>query len=170
MTHETTENPKLTAAIAYTRLGWQVLPLHTIRGDRHHRHCSCGKIKCESAGKHPNGDLAPHGVADATADEATIRRWWTAEPDANIGIATGKQSGIFVADTDMRNGGDASWTLLLQAHGPPPQTPHVLTGGGGDHYYYQYPTSGSVANCKLTQGIDIVNDALTLTLSPWERE
>lgn len=30
-----------------------------------------------------------HGVLDATTDQARIRAWWTAQPRANIGLATG---------------------------------------------------------------------------------
>lgn len=46
-----------------------------------------------------------HGVMDATKDEATISKWWTQWPAANIGIATGQASGgICVIDQDEKNG------------------------------------------------------------------
>ena len=34
------------------------------------------------------------GVAEATTDEAIIREWWTVSPSANIGLATGRASGL----------------------------------------------------------------------------
>jgi hypothetical protein len=43
--------------------------------------------------------LAPRGFLDASNDEETIRRWWSAKPDANVGIATGA-SGLLVVDVD----------------------------------------------------------------------
>lgn len=49
--------------------------------------------------KMPLGGLVPHGFKDATTDGATIRRWWTAKPDANVGIACGA-SGVTVLDID----------------------------------------------------------------------
>src|SRR6266700_2778202 len=78
----------LDAALTYAQKhGWAVLPIHTPRGGQ----CSCGNPTCTSVGKHPR---TPHGVKDATTDEATIRDWWTRWPDANIGIATGADSGL----------------------------------------------------------------------------
>src|SRR5260221_14596423 len=52
-----------------------------------------------SKGKHPR---TPHGVLDATTDEAQIRKWWTQWPNANIGGRTG--DGIGVVDLDGQAG------------------------------------------------------------------
>ena len=49
-----------------------------------------------------------HGFKDATIDEYKIRCWWNKFPDANIGIATGQQSGLFVVDIDKKNGVDGN--------------------------------------------------------------
>ena len=57
---------------------------------------------CERAGKHPS---TQHGVNDATTERDQIKHWWTASPNANIEIATGRKSGIIVLDIDPRNGG-----------------------------------------------------------------
>ena len=43
--------------------------------------------------KHP---LTQHGCLDGTKDQAFINSWWTKWPTANIAIATGKPSRIFV--------------------------------------------------------------------------
>ncbi len=54
---------------------------------------------CIPQTKEPLGGLVPHGWHDASNDEATIRRWWKAKPDANVGIACGP-SNLAVMDTD----------------------------------------------------------------------
>ncbi|MBI4496340.1 MAG: bifunctional DNA primase/polymerase [Chloroflexi bacterium] len=114
----------LTAALAYARRGWAVLPIHSPRAGR----CSCGKPDCASAGKHPR---TPNGVKDATADEGTIRAWWRQWPDANVAIATGAISALMVLDVDPAHGGLASLMALVDRFGPPPASWAVATGGGG---------------------------------------
>jgi hypothetical protein len=42
---------------------------------------------------------ARNGYKDASDDEATIRPWWTANPDANVAIATGA-SGLTVLNVN----------------------------------------------------------------------
>src|SRR5580704_3682833 len=97
-------------ALAYVRLGWYVLPLHSMRNGR----CSCGKRDCPSPAKHPIGRLVPNGFKDASNDPATIEKWWRQEPNANIGVATG-QSGLTVLDVDGPEGKaqlkHEGWTL-----------------------------------------------------------
>jgi hypothetical protein len=56
-------------------------------------------LPCESGGKQPLGELAPHGVLEASTDPDVIRRWWARSPDANVGIATGAP-GPTVPDID----------------------------------------------------------------------
>jgi len=73
----------LVAALEYAEHGIPVFPCWGVRD----RRCACGFARCQSEGKHPIGELVPHGVKDASADEARIRDWWTRFPDANI--ATG---------------------------------------------------------------------------------
>ena len=157
------DNPKLNAALSYARLGMAVLPLHTLRGGRHERRCSCGRANCGDAGKHP---LTAHGVSDATTDETKIRRWWRDHPDANVGVATGKVSGIIVVDVDPRHQGDETWRQLLREHGGIAPTPHGLTGGGGDHYVMRYPEGRQVASGKLAQGVDLQSDGRYVVAPP----
>ncbi len=48
-------------------------------------------------------------MKDASAHPGQIEQWWSKWPDANIGIATGKDSGLMVLDLDNkddRRGGD----------------------------------------------------------------
>lgn len=130
--------PALAHALKYAALGWAVLPLHGVKAGL----CSCGKNPCgpgnRNAGKHPNADLAPHGVHDASADPARISEWFTRAPGANVGIATGEPSGFVALDIDPRNGGDDVLTELERTHGKLPPTAMQLTGGGGYHYLLKY--------------------------------
>jgi len=142
--------PKLHAsALTYARWGWRVFPLHTPRGSS----CSCGLPTCGAPGKHPR---TAHGFKDATTDEARIEEWWSEWPDANVGIATGPESGLLVLDIDPRNGGDESFDDLTAKLGRLPETPEVITGGGGRHLFFRYPTGVESIRAKpLGQGIDV---------------
>src|SRR5262249_45820774 len=88
----------LQAALKLADFGLPVLPLHSIQDGA----CTCnaGKL-CGSPGKHP---LTAHGTKDATLDVATITRWWTEAPSANVGIATGAAADVFVIGPDGQAG------------------------------------------------------------------
>lgn len=135
-------------ALRVARRGWPVLPLHCIREDR----CSCGRPDCSSPGKHP---MTPHGIKDASTEEAEIVKWFTTWPDANIGIVTGRQSGITVVDIDLRHGGLHSLQQLREKYGRFPNGPAVRTGGGGLHLYFGSPSGGAKSKVGLFPGIDI---------------
>lgn len=68
-----------------------------------------------------------NGSKDATTDEATIRRWWESAPTANVAIATGTVSGLYVVDVDV----PSSEVMPLL-----PTTWTARTRGGGWHYIY----------------------------------
>jgi putative DNA primase/helicase len=103
--------------------------------------------------------MTRHGVNDATKDEASIRATWTSRPDANVGVATGAVSSIFVLDVDPQHGGEESFAKLVAEHGALPATRTVKTGGGGRHYYFKHP-GGKVRNSvkKLGAGLDVRGD------------
>lgn len=116
------------AALAYAQEHeLMVFPTHWARGDSK---CSCRDSACGRVGKHP---LTPHGLHDATLDEATIRRWWMRHPQANVAIRTGE---IVVIDVDPDRGGAASLSALEREHGKLPATRTAETGGGGAHFYF----------------------------------
>jgi putative DNA primase/helicase len=138
-------------ALMYARLGLHVLPLHTILDG----HCSCGSgVDCAHPGKHPR---TPNGVKDATTDRKTIKAWWNKWPDANIGIATGRSSDIFVIDVDG-DVGKSSLERLQAEHGRLPKTVTVRTGKGR-HRYFRCD-GARVGNYvgKLGKGIDVRGD------------
>jgi hypothetical protein len=120
------ENVNLKLALTYARKGWHVFPVHSIRNGI----CSCGDSKCENPGKHPR---TKHGLNDASNDEQQVSQWWQETPDANIGIRTGKVSGISVLDIDPKHGGFDSIKVFEV-----PATLVSNTGGGGQHYVYKY--------------------------------
>lgn len=118
-------------ALYYARLGWAVFPL--VPG-----------TKSPFAGS--------HGSSEATTDEATIRAWWTAHPDANIGTRP-SAAGLYVYDVDPRNGGDADHARLEAEHGPLVTPLIVNSPGGGWHAYLAAPP-GQRYNGKPADGID----------------
>ena len=61
------------------------------------------------------------GFKDATTNPATIRRWWLAQPDYNIAIATGLISGVWVLDVDGATGAVTLCDLEAE-NGPLPAT------------------------------------------------
>lgn len=134
-------NALLDAALRYADDGWQVFPLYGITNGR----CDCG-TKCDSPGKHPRVAW----TQEATTDQERIERWWTEWPNANIGVATGKRSGIYVIDIDNKASVEVSPGVLVGAGdnsirqqelvlGGLNPTLTVTTGSGGTHLIYDYP-------------------------------
>jgi hypothetical protein len=128
----------LAAALEYASKGWPVFPLRP-------------RDKVPST---------KHGLKDATTDEATIRRWWQNEPNANIGFATG--NGVAVVDIDELG----SWTDLLEdAKAPSPDTSRVETSRG---FQLFFTTTTEIRNSagKLRPGLDIRGDGGYVVLPP----
>jgi hypothetical protein len=101
-------NEVLEHALAYTSLGWFVLPL-------------------TPKDKTPFTRLAPRGFKSASNDPRQALEWFGKRPHLNIGIACA-MSGLVVFDVDFRNGGtieDLNSTLIVKT-------------GNGFHYYYEH--------------------------------
>ncbi len=138
----------LAAALRYAALGLRVLPVW-------------------NRGKEPIGDLVPHGCHDATTDEATIRAWCAARPDAGVAIATGAASRVWVVDVDD----EERWRALLDDHDArEPTTLQARTGGGGRHLYFSWPDSGLVTNSKgklrMRAGFDVRGEGGYVVAAP----
>lgn len=122
----------LEAALRYATRGWSVFPLAP-------------------------GQKVPRkgttGVKEATQDLDQIKTWWKITPKANIGIACGKTSNLFVIDIDPRHGGDKTWTELVGEREMIP-TVTVATGGGGTQYYFQHIEGLKNGAGALGTGID----------------
>lgn len=140
-------------ALAYARLGWNVLPVWSVDD---HGQCRCGRPNHEKghkAGKHPQSDLVPHGHHDATTDEATIRDWWATDPDAGIGIEL-STSGLLALDIDPQNGGDESLRALEAEHGVLHSDCTAVTQGGGEHRLFSADSTLSYPG-TLGAGLDL---------------
>jgi putative DNA primase/helicase len=142
----------LSAALEYAENGWQVFPCYEFKDGK----CACSKGKnCENAAKHPR---TMNGVKDATNDPEQIHRWWTTFVDANIGLAAGEDSGIFVIDIDPEKGGFDSIERWEEARpeGPLPPTRTSMSGGGGRHLIFKYPSEIKIGNrVGWLDGVDV---------------
>lgn len=97
----------------------------------------------------------------ATTELNMLYGWLEQYPDMNIGLATGKRSGVFVLDVDAGHDGFASLEALEKQYGTLPKTPTVQTGGGGRHYFFKHPSTEirNVQNSgKLGKGLDVRGD------------
>jgi hypothetical protein len=148
----------LASALAFARHGHAVLPLTWPIRVNGRSVCSCRKAAdCISPAKHPLGRLVPRGLLDASTDEAVIRKWWTDEPAANLGVCTDR---LIALDIDPRHDGDSSLAALERDHDFPP-TWRAMTGGGGEHVLFRCPEGAEIAsssassNPLLGPGIDI---------------
>jgi Bifunctional DNA primase/polymerase, N-terminal/AAA domain/Primase C terminal 1 (PriCT-1) len=141
---------KFACAVAYARYGYRVFPCHEIEGDGE---CSCGKLECSSAGKHPRITAWPN---EATTDEDRIRAWWREWPNANIGVACGEVSNLLALDVDVKSGHDGIATLrdLELENGELPSGPIVLTPTGGRHCLFQHE-SGIRNAAGFADGLDV---------------
>jgi Bifunctional DNA primase/polymerase, N-terminal len=153
------------AALGYASRGIPVLPLHypllpyhcgvqPVTSDGRLAHpavgmgCSCRDPSCGQVGKHPLGSMVPHGLKEATTNRARVLAWWTQQPQANIGLATGHR--FDVLDVDGPTGAQAIRTLASE-HDLQSSGPLVRTGGGGWHYYLAPTGLGNVAPRGLEQ-------------------
>lgn len=151
----------LAAALAYARSGWRVLPNHTPDAEGR---CSCRNPACPTPGKHPR---IKQWARRATTDEATISKWWERWPDANVGVATGVESGIVVLDVDPRHGGDVSLSALIEEHGEWPRTLEADTGGGGKHVVFTHSGVGFKNSASvLGEGLDVKTDGGQFIAAP----
>src|SRR5271157_67749 len=129
------ENPRLQAALEYTRLGLRVIPLHDQR-------------------KEPR---LKKWTKKATTDASLVRDWFERWSGSNLGIVSGK--GLVVLDVDPKNGGTESLAHLIATHGPLPPTPEARTGSGGTHYFFSVDQGIAVANrAGFQPGLDIRGD------------
>ena len=121
----------------YLARGWSVVALHGVRQGV----CTCERGQaCENAGKHPlyrNWQKVP--IRDIGQWLAIVS--WRAEREipTNVGLATGRASGVFALDVDPKNGGfdtlrdyeSRGWRL--------PPTWEQKTGGSGLHCLFTMP-------------------------------
>jgi hypothetical protein len=99
------------------------------------------------------------GFKSATTDPAVLAAWALTHPDANIGIATGRRSGIIVIDKDPRNGSHQTEARLATQGKTLPETVEAESCQGGRHLYYGYDTRiASGGTGRLGPGLDLKTD------------
>lgn len=139
----------LQAALNYARMGLAVFPL-------------------KEKGKEP---ATHNGFENATTEERQIQLWWKRNPNANIGIATGRVSGGIVAidmDIDKEKGKDGyhvfqKWCadnyLVL------PDSWLSITGRGGYHLFYrsEFPVPSKIG---WLDDVDIRADGAYIVAPP----
>lgn len=134
----------LTAALSYAHFGYHVIPL--------------------ARNKVP---LTGHGFRDASADPAVISAWWGKFPSANVAIACGPKSGLWVLDIDGDEGRE-SLQLLTERNGELPTTPANITKRGF-HVLFKWPNDGrSPRNIvgQIGPGLDVRADGAGFTAPP----
>lgn len=147
-------------ALAYTKMGWSIIPLHSIVDGS----CTCGSFKCAKPGKHPRVKWRHRANTPMTEEE--IRDFWTLHPESNIGVVTGAVSGLAVLDVDAPGGLDS-----LASSGIPfdrlPPSPTSQTGGGGFHVFYRFPEDYRVGTAAgVLPDVDIRAEGGLIVLPP----
>ncbi len=102
----------LDAALRYAEAGWRVVPLHA-------------------------RDKRPHPKAwqkAATCDEEVITDWWDRWPDANLGVALGRDSGIIDIECDS----PAAEKLYIELWGGNPPVTPTYEGSRGKHRLFKW--------------------------------
>ena len=134
------------AALSYARRGIPVFP-------------------CEPGGKRP---LTYNGFWDATNDLGRVKAWWGRWPAANVGVPTGKSSGLLVLDVDQRDGGPQTLAALERENGSLPRTARSRTGRGGVHVFFRYPPEKEVRNSAgwLGPGLDVRGEGGYVVVPP----
>lgn len=146
------------SAKEYASKGMMVFPCHDVAKGV----CSCGFQDCRSQGKHPrvNGWLE-----QATNDHNLINTWWDLWSDANIGIATGSHSGVWVLDIDVKDNGLEELAKIQAENGPLPETVMQKTGSGGFHYFFTYDERVN-SGVRRLPGIDTRSDGGLVIVAP----
>ena len=130
------------AAISYARFGRRIFPL--------------------APGSKKPAVKGGRGVLDATCDESTIRQWWSAHPDSNIGLAVLPHE--VVVDVDVRNGGDQTLLEWLK-DGPLPTTPTQTTPTTGTHHFFRRPADVELVG-NPGPGIDVLGAGKYVVAAP----
>ena len=110
-----------------------------------------------------------HGYLDATTDLDVARARWKKIPRANIGVATGAKSGVWVLDVDPQHGGDKSLADLEREHGTLPLTIEASTPHAGRHLYWRWNADGpEIRNSagRVGLGLDVRGEGGSIIAPP----
>ena len=130
-------------ALAYATRGWPVFPI-------------------EPRGKKP---LTANGCKAASTRHQQIAEWWERWPKANIGLATGRGSGLLVVDLDGAEG-LRNWLTVTGRHDGPWRTLAYVTGSGGLHLLYEDSTGLPNRASRLADNIDTRGEGGYIVVPP----
>jgi hypothetical protein len=126
-----THSSALEAAVAYARLGYAVFPL-------------------TPGEKRPHGRLVPHGLKEASREEATITTWWRSCPGCGVGILA--PEGVLVLDFDD----PTAWERLKGEYPTLGDAPRQRTPKGGYHVFLRLPQGVRLsATVRKLAGVDL---------------
>jgi hypothetical protein len=156
------------AALGYASRGIPVLPLHypvahldgaratpdgRLAAPRVWTGCSCRDPGCGQVGKHPLGQLVPHGLKEATCNRARVLAWWTRYPLANVGLATGRRFDVLDLDGPQAVAALRAFAseqdLQLPGGGPVARTGRAEAG-----WHYYLAPAGLAGGRGLLEGVD----------------
>jgi hypothetical protein len=121
----------LEAAVAYAGLGYAVFPL-------------------TPGEKRPHGRLVPHGLKEASREEATITTWWRSCPRCGVGILAPEE--VLVLDFDD----PTAWERLKGEYPTLGDAPQQRTPKGGYHVFLRLPQGVRLsATVRKLAGVDL---------------
>lgn len=144
MASAATVSATLDQARALAARGWGVFPAP--RGEKK------SHLKAEFSGGRRWGN---------TVDDAQITSAWDKWPDANVGIACGPESGLFVVEADTIEGhgvdGLGELERLIAENEPLPATIEAVSPSGSRHLYFAWPEGVSIINSegRIAPGVDV---------------
>ena len=134
-------------ALAYAKLGWKIFPLRP-------------------GLKTP---LTQHGVKDSSSELSQIEDWWAQWPNANIGLACGEGSGVYVIDIDVNASKRIDGFKSIEDHmkGVPFElTVAQKTPSGGRHMLFAAAGEKPSNSNGLLNGVDIRAEGYYIVLAP----
>ena len=126
-----THSSPLEAAVAYAGLGYAVFPL-------------------APGEKRPHGRLVPHGLKEASREEATITTWWQSCPGCGVGILAPEE--VLVLDFDD----PTAWEKLKGEYPALGDAPRQRTPKEGYHVFLRLPQGVRLsATVRKLAGVDL---------------
>lgn len=141
-------------AQTYGESGWSIFPVCSPAT----RGCSDHGVDCENPGKIPLIRWA--SAQERIADPDLISTWWRRWPHANIGLATGRTSGVSVIDLDGRDAvAEAKRRGISRG-------PYTATGRIGGHHLYCAWRPDAPTVFARASGIDFRGEGGYVVLPP----
>lgn len=159
------------ARIYIEEFGWSLFPMFGMTPDG----CACGGRPNCKPGKHPDYNLAPNGLKNATRYIEEVGIWLEERPNINLAVATGAISNLAVIDVDWyEDGAPEAFANLFDRFAPYQRnirehTRAVQSGGGGIHFYFTHPgvhVKSVSSHKRIGKGIDIRGDGGSAMLPP----